>query len=332
MIRSKLPFLILAAVLALALTGVASANRPDNETRRMHVTSYRVCDPSIAAVKACNGRTASGKPVQWGLAACGREFDFGTVFEVPEVGFFACYDRGWGVHNNLLDIFLPAEMGIGGSRWRDVIIRYDLEGEQVLQDALASIGESPVVSPGGASAPTRASAQTENLLGNALADTLRQHYNADIGLIHNGALHGGLTPEQLTATNVATVLPMAQRGVTLHLRGDVIKQILETSLAQDARTDLTLSLAGLNVVYNPTAPIGKRVVHLTRSDTQEPIWENASYFVALTDGLYLADPYHSLFETGRGFLTFEPAADTIGKWITGHGAPASQPGRIVSLK
>lgn len=330
MIRSRLPFLILAVVLALGLTGVASASRPDNETRRMHVTGYRICDASIAAVKACNGRTASGKPAQWGLAACGREFDFGTVFEVPDLGFFACYDRGGGVHNNLLDIFMPEGMGIGGSRWRDVVIRYDLDGEQVLQDALAAIGETPVASPRGAG--VSAATQNENLLGNGLAEALRQHYNADIGLIHNGVIHGGLTPEQLTSTNVEAALPKSQRGVTLHLRGDVIKQIIETSLAQDVRTDLTLSLAGLNVVYNPTAPIGKRIVHLTRADTREPIWENANYFVALTDGLYLADPYHSLFETGRGFLTFEPAADTISKWIARGGALVSQPGRIAPLK
>ena len=328
--RSRLPFFILAAILALGLTSVASASRPDNETRRMHVTGYRICDSSIAAVKACNGRTASGKPAQWGLAACGREFDFGTVFEVPDLGFFACYDRGGGVHNNLLDIFMPDGMGICGSRWREVVIRYDLDGEQVLQDALAAIGEAPLASPRGAGMSV--STQNENLLGNGLAEVLRQHYNANIGLIQNGTLSGDLAPEQLTATNAETVLPKSQHGITLHLRGDVIKQIIETSLAQDVRTDLTLSVAGLNVVYNPAAPIGKRIVHLTRADTREPIWENANYFVALTDGLYLADPYHSLFETGRGFLTFEPAADTIGKWIAHNGAPASQPGRIAPLK
>lgn len=331
--RFKLPLLILVALLALAFSSGVSAARPDNEVRNMHVTGYRMCDPSIAAVKACDGHTASGRPVQWGIAACGREFDFGTVFEVPNLGLFACYDRGWGVHNNLLDIFMPDGMGIGGSRWRDVIIRYDLDGEEVLRDALVSIGEQPGVSP---SAPGRVAApgkaQSENMLGYALADGMRQYYNADIALVHNGALQGNLAPDQLTPANVATVLPKSQRGVTLHLRGDVIKQMLETALAQDVRTDLWLNVSGLNLVYNPNAPVGKRIVHLTRSDTREPIWENGNYYVALTDGLYLADAYLPFFETGRGMLTFEPAADTVAKWITSKGAPKVGEGRMTPLQ
>src|SRR5688572_10461877 len=93
----------LAAALFLALAATVSAARP-NETRRMLVTAYTSCDASIARVKKCDGITASGKQATWGVAGCGRGFTFGTVFEVPDLGFFACYDRGGGVTNEILDI------------------------------------------------------------------------------------------------------------------------------------------------------------------------------------------------------------------------------------
>lgn len=328
--RLKHAVLMVAVLLALGLGATASANRPDNEVRYMHVTGYRACDLSIALAKPCNGITASGKPVQWGLAACGREHAFGTVFEVPGLGVFACYDRGGGVHNNLLDIYMPDGMGIGGSRWQNVTIRYDLDGEQVLSDALAASGGGVGLSVSAKAAPGKPLA--ENLLGYALTDSLRRFYNADVALLHNGALQGKMGLNELTAANVTSVLPKNQRGMTVHVRGEVLKQMIEYSLAQDVRTDLQLILSGLNLVYNPSAPIGKRVVHLTRADTREPIWENAYYYVALTDGLFLADGYTELLETGRGHLTFEPAADTVAKWITSQGVPAPSEGRMSPLQ
>jgi 3D (Asp-Asp-Asp) domain-containing protein len=326
---------LLAVAFFLCLAATASAEA-ENITKRMHVTGYRACDPSIRAVKQCNGITSSGRRVQWGLAACGRAYPFGTVFEVHGLGFFACYDRGGGVHNDLLDIYMPTGYFLpGGSRWRPVTVRYDMVGEDVLAGqyadsetaelfALTEEEEAPV-----AKVATRAG-RSENLLGYAVADILRQWYRTDVALIHNGGLRADIAASALSVGNVASVLGKDQRGVRLDLKGEHVKKIVEYSLAHLDNGALWLNLSGIRLTYNPNAPVGQRIVSLVR-DTGEPIWDGAFYKIILSDSLYLTSGFTAIFETGRGFETYEPVADTAAKWLTeqGLGAPPTE-GRMTS--
>jgi len=311
----------------LCLAATVSAG-PQNELKQMHVTGYHICDPSIRAVKKCDGVTMSGRRLQWGMAACGYAYPFGTVFEVPGLGFFACYDRGGGVHNDLLDVYMPdGYIMPGGSRWRPVTVRYDVEAQDVLAGKYATEDDSGMFAAAQQDgAPARASApragRSENLLGYAVADVMRKFYKADVALINNGALRADMAPNALNAGNVASVLGKEQRGITLDLKGDHLKQVIEHCLSQMDNGAQWLSVSGLKLVYNPNAAAGQRIVSLARLDTGEPIWDGKFYRVVLTDALYLADGYTPLFETGRGFLTYEPMADTAVKWLTSQGLGA----------
>lgn len=330
----------------------------------MRVTNYHTCDSTIRPYKTCNGVTASGKLVQVGIAACGRAYPFGTVFEIPDVGLVACYDRGGGVGNNLIDVWMPdgAALFREGSRWLDVTIRYDIDPNDVLGglitvdgganrlaalagDSAAAVApaaapDAPAAAPQVAAGPPAAFAPVddstvvgmlmspatqvdfaESALGNLAADILRSQYNVQIGLINSAGLNASLPSGMVRAGQMTAAFGPTQKPITLDIRGDDLKAIIEYSLSQiNQDGGAWLHLSGLRLVYNPAAPAGQRIVRLTRSDTGEPVWENAWYHVALTDSLYMHPGFTPLFERGRGFLTYEPMASMAAKWLTNRGA------------
>ena len=345
--------LILATALFLSLAATAAAAKP-NETRRMFVTAYTSCDGNIAIVKKCDGITASGQLARWGIAACGRAYPFGTVFEVEDLGMVACYDRGGGVTNDLLDIWIPRGGSIGGARWRSVTIRYDIDPMAVLNgtanaavqsqpapQAAAPVApaapapeevveapapvvlaaEAPVAQvdasgPAGSlkAAATRARG-TESSLGNLVADMLRTEYNADAGLIHAGALAANLPLGEVRREHVLAVVGAEQKPLKLDLRGDQLKRVIEHSLALDPGSEGWLSLSGLRLVYNPAAPEGHRIVELVHLGSGQPVWDGQYYHVVLTDALYFAEGYTPLFEAGRGLFTYEPLVNMASRWL-----------------
>ncbi|MCW5853437.1 MAG: 5'-nucleotidase C-terminal domain-containing protein [Anaerolineae bacterium] len=337
--------LILATAVFLALAGTAAAAKP-NETRRMFVTAYTSCDANIARVKRCDGITASGRVARWGIAACGRAFAFGTVFEVADLGLFACYDRGGGVTNDLLDIWIPPGKSIGGARWRAVTIRYDVDPLAVLDESVIS-----EVAPGEAAtredvddlpapaqqdeAPTLRMADSqavgtlkvaatrsngdESTLGNLIADMLRTQYNADVGLIHSGALSANLPTGEVRAGHMLAVVGPSQKPLKLDMRGEQIKRVIEHGLTLDPGSEGWLSLSGLRLVYNPNAPEGHRIVELVHTASNQPVWDGQYYHVVLTDSLYFAEGYTPLFEVGRGLFTYEPLVNMASRWLAQHG-------------
>ncbi len=338
--------LILATVVCLSLAATATAAQP-NEARRMFVTAYTSCDANISRVKRCDGITASGRVARWGIAACGRAYPFGTVFEVPDLGLFACYDRGGGVTNDLLDIWIPPGRSIGGARWRMVTIRYDIDPLAVLDGTATSAaapGETPAAREDVADLPAPAqedeaptlrmadsqpvgtlkSAATrsqgnESSLGNLVADMLRTQYNADVGLIHAGALRANLPTGEVRAGHMLAVVGPDQKPLKLDMRGEQLKRVIEYGLAQDPGSEGWLSLSGLRLVYNPNAPEGHRIVELIHTASGQPVWDGQYYHIILTDTLYFADGYTPLFEVGRGLFTYEPLVNMASRWLAQHG-------------
>lgn len=360
--------LILATALFLSLAATAAAAKP-NETRRMFVTAYTSCDANIAVVKKCDGITASGQIARWGIAACGRAYPFGTVFEVEDLGLVACYDRGGGVTNDLLDIWIPRGGSIGGARWRTVTIRYDIDPMAVLNGtanaaaqrqapatqpaAPASAYEEVVEAPapavqaaeaatahldttspaGGLKAAATRVKGNESTLGNLVADMLRTEYNADAALIHAGALGANLPTGELRRDQMLAVFGPAQKPLKLDLRGDQLKRVIEHALALGPQSDGWLSLSGLRLVYNSTAPEGHRIVELVHLASGQPVWDGQFYHVVLTDALYFAEGYTPLLEVGRGLFTYEPLVNMASRWLAQRGAVTPQlGGRVTAVR
>lgn len=129
-------FLAVVFVFLSVFVLVKSASA-DPVTTWARVTAYTSCDASIAAVKKCDGITASGRYVEWGTAACGRQWPFGTKVLVPGTGVFTCWDRGGGIGNGHVDLWFPsyaAAVQWGGLKYQDVTFILPNEWEQIAHE------------------------------------------------------------------------------------------------------------------------------------------------------------------------------------------------------
>ncbi len=97
----KRAFVLLALLLlVVAAVGCSKKGTPqschDGEVT-MSVSAYSL-----------SGKTASGSPTMPGICACGPGYPFGTRFDIPGVGVFVCRDRGSGITDDRVDIWMPS--------------------------------------------------------------------------------------------------------------------------------------------------------------------------------------------------------------------------------
>jgi len=89
------------------------------------LTSYTDCDYGMR----CDGITTSGEQTYDGVAACGPEYEFGTVFVVPVLGLeVTCLDRGGSIGNGNLDIWMQERgdaLEFGVQRATVIIVKRD---------------------------------------------------------------------------------------------------------------------------------------------------------------------------------------------------------------
>ena len=120
----KFIVLTLWFIVLMILCGFSYTDNPS----KWEITAYCICK------KCCglhaNGITASGKQIEFGMAAC-NWLPFGTKVKIKGFGTFVIEDRGsrslFGDRNNHikhLDIYLPSHSDavIFGTKWREVEI------------------------------------------------------------------------------------------------------------------------------------------------------------------------------------------------------------------
>ena len=97
----------------------------------------------------------------------------------------------------------------------------------------------------------------QNAVGGMVADARRNAAHADLGLVQDASIRGGLPAGPVTLARLRDVEPAGQSLVLIHLSGHQLHDLLERTLA-DAEGP-TAHLAGAVVRYDPTAPAGRRV-------------------------------------------------------------------------
>lgn len=142
----------------------------------------------------------------------------------------------------------------------------------------------------------------ESAFGNFIADTMREFFKADIGLINGGVIRGEKLykpGEKLTRRDIAIELPFRSRIVAIEVKGSQLSAAIENGLSQvEDNKGRFPQVSGLNLVYDPKAPAGTRIVSLTVQG--RPFDESATYRLATSD--YLAkggDGYEALMEGVR---------------------------------
>ncbi|MBW3097914.1 bifunctional metallophosphatase/5'-nucleotidase [Pseudohoeflea coraliihabitans] len=107
----------------------------------------------------------------------------------------------------------------------------------------------------------------ESAMGNLIADALLAATGADITLINGGGIRADRTYDagsELTRKDVLSELPFGNVTVVTELPGSQILAALENGFSQvETGAGRFPHVAGLEVVYDPSAPAGSRVASVT---------------------------------------------------------------------
>lgn len=137
----------------------------------------------------------------------------------------------------------------------------------------------------------------ESAFGNLLADSLRDFYKADVGLINGGVIRGERIYQpktKIARRDIAKELPFRTRVVFLKVTGEQLIAALENGMSQmeDLKGRFP-HVSGLTVHYNSSAPPGNRILSVLFNG--KPVQNGDSLTLATSD--YLAsggDGYESL--------------------------------------
>lgn len=145
---------------------------------------------------------------------------------------------------------------------------------------------------------TRNSVRTgENAFANFVADTVRQHENADIGLINGGVIRGNreyIANTTLTRKDIATELPFRSRVTRVSATGEQIRQALEHGVGEvELIRGRFPHVSGMTFNFSSTLKAGERISNIIVNG--EKLDLDKSYTVATSD--YLANG-------GDGFTSF----------------------------
>ena len=123
----------------------------------------------------------------------------------------------------------------------------------------------------------------EYALGNLLVDAYKTATGAHVSVINNGSIRRGLPGGTITYGTLFELQPFQNELVTVGITGDVLRAALEHALDGDGEPDAQIS--GMNVRYDPTAPVGSRIREIRLWDGREvapetPITLGTTEFVA----------------------------------------------------
>lgn len=131
----------------------------------------------------------------------------------------------------------------------------------------------------------------ETLLGNWQTDLMKQFSKSDFAFQNAGGIRADLPQGNITLRHLYLLSPFENTIVTMDLKGEQVKEILEHSISGSQGI---LQVSGLKVVFDKTMPKGQMVREITVGDRL--IDMNKNYKVATNN--FLADG-------GDGFITFK---------------------------
>ena len=155
-------------------------------------------------------------------------------------------------------------------------LQEDASVSQLIEDARARHPNLNRV-VGQLSAPAFRQYNQESNIGNLLADVIREYGEADLGMIGPGSIRTDLGQGGVTVEKLNNVFPFTDRIVVVEVTGETLRGTLEYSLS------LKYGLAqfsGLQLSYDPNAPVGQRLRDLTIGG--QPVDSAAVYSLATT--------------------------------------------------
>ncbi len=118
-----------------------------------------------------------------------------------------------------------------------------------------------------------------------VADAFRNGVRTHVAMVPMANIRTGLAEGPITRAEVAAVLPQDERLVRLTVWGSEIYELFEHIVGGD---DLTVQISGLELWYDPSRKVGKRVRKVRFPDGRE-VRKNGSYTLALPASLLGSD-------------------------------------------
>jgi 5'-nucleotidase len=147
----------------------------------------------------------------------------------------------------------------------------------------------------------RARLRTEETnLGDFVADTMRAHAGTAVAFVNGGGIRNEriVPPGPLTRRDVVAMSPFGNVVMTLELTGRELWAVLEQALPQrDRAGGGFLQVSGLTLTFDPTAPVGQRVVTVEVGGA--PLDPDRRYTVATLDYLASGKDGLTAFREGR---------------------------------
>ncbi len=168
----------------------------------------------------------------------------------------------------------------------------------------------------------------ESATGNLVADAIKAATEADVAIVGGGGIRADRTYDAgtvLTRRDILTELPFGNSTVMTELPGSQILAALENGFSQvEKGAGRFPQVAGIEVVYDPTAPAGSRVasVKINGADLDP----NAVYKLATNDYMLAGGDGYSalgggkvLINAGNGNLMANDVIDYVACDGQGHG-------------
>jgi 2',3'-cyclic-nucleotide 2'-phosphodiesterase (5'-nucleotidase family)/predicted AlkP superfamily phosphohydrolase/phosphomutase len=224
---------------------------------------------------------------------------------------------------------VPYSMGIAQDPAVKAVVDAAVAEVQPIVDQI--IGTSQVAIP-------RTTRFLESLQGDIVADAFLTTYDTDFALINSGGLRADLTTESdrneqglynIRRRHVLAVMPFGNTTAVATYTGAQIWAALEHGVS-DIRVEngqvTGLSgrfpqVAGLKFRYDPTKPVGQRVleVTVTSKGRNEPLNLTADYTLSTLDFLYYGGDGYAILRQGRDFqLRGDLQAVIVENYIASH--------------
>ena len=151
----------------------------------------------------------------------------------------------------------------------------------------------------------------ETNFGNLVAEAMRRGVGAEVGLTNGGGIRGDrtyLAGAELTRKDILTELPFGNTVVLMELSGADLRAALENGVSKvEDRAGRFPQIAGMTLVYDPSAPAGSRVVEVEVGGA--PLDPAKVYTVATND--YMAGGGDGYAALGNGRQLIDAAGATL---------------------
>lgn len=246
--------------------------------------------------------------------------------------------------NNALEtseVTLLADPATGDVTWSWGAFRRPYGGAITPQPALDALVKQaneqikPVLGEqvGTAAALVDRSRGAESKMGNLVSDAIRATYGVDVALQNSGGLRADFNPGPITRGDVFAVLPFGNIVVTGNLKGSDLLAALENGVSDvSGSAGRFIQLSGLRIAYDPSKPVGSRIVYAVLSDGR-PLDPSATYKVAANDFMAVGgDGYTSLTKMANP-ATREQLYEVAVNYVKSLGSVNPQvEGRIVAVQ